>query len=228
MTILSKIKISLETIKEQLSSDDTMVLIESLSEAFIGDPANFFIKISELIKKTKSIPDKIFWKNFCLFLDNKEFDNDFLRRLSERLEESGNKKEYADKIIYSINRIDDSRKARILSNLTQSVVDSEMGFDEYFRLIKLTENMIYSDLILLSEGLKSNKTPDLTDEIYDEFKSNGLITPDENGKERFTPKAVSLVNHGIERGHSPCDVKLERRLDFEFENIDIDFIKEFN
>lgn len=116
------------------------------------------------------------------------------------MEESGNKQENAACIVYTLNRIDDSRKAKYISWLTLSVIDKDFEFDMYFRLIKVIENLVYSDLIYLSENVE-NVIIDSSDAHIDDFLANGLIYSIDGGF-AYTDKSYDLVEYGIRRGHS--------------------------
>ena len=140
----------------------------------------------------------ILWNNFYLFLQEGNFNYDILRRLAERLEESGNKQENATNIVYAINRIDDQRKAKYLSWLTLSLINNDIDFDDYFRLIKAVENLVYADLICLSNNVEKIRI-DLKDAHIDDFLSNGLIYSIDGGY-AYSDKAYNLVEYGIRRG----------------------------
>lgn len=164
----------------------------------------------------------IFWNNFYLFLQEGNFDYDRLRELAARLEESGNKKENANRIIYAINRIDDSRKAKFISWLTLSLIHRQIEFDVYFRLIKKVDNLVYEDLIYLSEQIENVKI-DPEDKHIDEFLSNGLIYSVEGGF-AYSDTAYDLIEYGIQRGHSVRrpDKKIERQVLEAADDIDFD------
>lgn len=135
-----------------------------------------------------------------LFLQEGKFDYDVLRKLAVKLEESGNKKENATSIVYTVNRIDDPRKAKYISWLTLSVIDNDMDFDKYFRLVKAIENFVYADLVYLSENVE-NVTIDSNNSHIDDFLANGMIYRIDGGF-AYTDKAYDLVEYGIKRGHS--------------------------
>ena len=101
------------------------------------------------MKTARSIPDMILWNNLYLFFSEGKFDYNSLGKLAQRLDESGNKNEYATNIIYAINRIDNPQKAKYISWLTLSVIHRLIDFNIYFRLIKTIENLTYNDLYFL-------------------------------------------------------------------------------
>ena len=178
----------LQEIGTELKNNTKTTLLEALINCFIQDSVDFGKNIIELLHQTRSIPDMILWNNFYLFLQEGKFDYDVLRKLAVKLEESGNKKENATSIVYTVNRIDDPRKAKYISWLTLSVIDNDMDFDKYFRLVKAIENFVYADLVYLSENV-------------DDFLANGMIYRIDGGF-AYTDKAYDLVEYGIKRGHS--------------------------
>ena len=134
----------LQEVGKELMGKCERTLLEGLINCFIDNPIDFTKNLIELIHQTKSIPDMILWNNFYLFLQDGNFYYDILRRFAERLEESGNKQENATNIVYAINRIDDQRKAKYLSWLTLSLINNDIDFDDYFRLIKAVEKFDYT------------------------------------------------------------------------------------
>ena len=190
----------LQEIGTELNDKAKVTLLEALINCFVQNPVDFGKNIIELMHQTKSIPDMILWNNFYLFLQEGNFDYDILRKLAVKLEESGNKQENAACIVYTLNRIDDSRKAKYISWLTLSVIDKDFEFDMYFRLIKVIENLVYSDLIYLSENVE-NVIIDSSDAHIDDFLANGLIYSIDGGF-AYTDKSYDLVEYGIRRGHS--------------------------
>lgn len=190
----------LQEIGNELKDKTQGTLLEALINCFIKNPVDFGKNIIELMHQTKSIPDMILWNNFYLFLQEGNFDYDILRKLAVRLGESGNKQENAACIVYTINRVDDPRKAKFISWLTLSLINNEIDFDNYFRLVKTVENLVYADLIYISENVE--KVMIDSDNIHiDDFLANGLIYSIDGGF-AYTDKSYDLVEYGIQRGHN--------------------------
>lgn len=190
----------LQEIGNELKDKTKGTLLEALINCFVQNPVDFGKNVIELMHQTKSIPDMILWNNLYLFLQEGNFDYDLLRKLAVKLEESGNKQENAACIVYTVNRIDDPRKAKFISWLTLSVINEKIDFDNYFRLIKAIENLVYTDLIYLSENVE-NVLIASNDLHIDDFLANGLIYSVDGGF-AYTEKSYDLVEHGIRRGHS--------------------------
>ncbi len=218
----------LQEIGTELKNNTKTTLLEVLINCFVQDSVDFGKNIIELLHQTKSIPDMILWNNFYLFLQEGKFNYDVLRKLAVKLEESGNKIENATSIVYTINRIDDPRKAKYISWLTLSVIDNDMEFDKYFRLVKAVENFVYADLVYLSENVE-NVTIDSNNSHIDDFLANGMIYRIDGGF-AYTDKAYDLVEYGIMRGHSVRrpEEKPERQiLEMATDEDVIDFTKMF-
>ena len=218
----------LQEIGTELKNNTKTTLLEVLINCFVQDSVDFVKNIIELLHQTKSIPDMILWNNFYLFLQEGKFNYDVLRKLAVKLEESGNKIENATSIVYTINRIDDPRKAKYISWLTLSVIDNDMEFDKYFRLVKAVENFVYADLVYLSENVE-NVTIDSNNSHIDDFLANGMIYRIDGGF-AYTDKAYDLVEYGIMRGHSVRrpEEKPERQiLEMATDEDVIDFTKMF-
>ena len=218
----------LQEIGTELKNNTKTTLLEVLINCFVQDSVDFGKNIIELLHQTKSIPHMILWNNFYLFLQEGKFNYDVLRKLAVKLEESGNKIENATSIVYTINRIDDPRKAKYISWLTLSVIDNDMEFDKYFRLVKAVENFVYADLVYLSENVE-NVTIDSNNSHIDDFLANGMIYRIDGGF-AYTDKAYDLVEYGIMRGHSVRrpEEKPERQiLEMATDEDVIDFTKMF-
>ena len=190
----------LQEIGNELKGKTKATILEALVNCFVQNPVDFGKNVVELMHQTKSIPDMILWNNFYLFLQEGNFDYDILRKLAVRLEESGNKQENAACIVYTLNRIDDPRKAKFISWLTLSVINRQIDFDNYFRLVKTIDNLVYADLIYLSENVE-NITIDSNNSHIDDFLANGLIYSIDSGF-AYADKSYDIVEYGIRRGHS--------------------------
>lgn len=212
----------LQEIGTELKNNSKGTFLEALINCFVQNPVDFGKNVIELMHQTKSIPDMILWNNLYLFLQEGNFDYDLLRKLAVKLEESGNKQENAACIVYTVNRIDDPRKARFISWLTLSIINEKIDFDNYFRLIKVIENLVYTDLMYLSENVE-NVLIASNDVHIDDFLANGLIYSVDGGF-AYTDKSYDLVEHGIRRGHSiRRPQKKPVRQVFAVETEDIDF-----
>ena len=189
----------LQVVSAELKDGMEVTPIEVLINGFTS-PVDFGKNVIGLIRQMKSIPDRILWNNLYLFLQEGNFNDEILRKLAARLEESGDKQENAIRIIYTINRIDDPRKAKFISWLTLSVIDQRINFDHYFRLIKAIENLVFADLMYLSRNVENVRIePD--DFHIDEFLANGLIYSI-NGGFAYTDKAYDIIEYGVRRGQS--------------------------
>lgn len=189
----------LQVVSAELRDGMEVTPIEILINGFTS-PVDFGKNVIGLIRQMKSIPDRILWNNLYLFLQEGNFNDEILRKLAARLEESGDRQENAIRIIYTINRIDDPRKAKFISWLTLSVIDQRINFDHYFRLIKTIENLVFADLIYLSNNVENVRIePD--DFHIDEFLANGLIYSI-NGGFAYTDKAYDIIEYGVRRGQN--------------------------
>lgn len=211
----------LQEIGTELRNNTKGTLLEALINCFVQNPVDFGKNVVELMHQTKSIPDMILWNNLYLFLQEGNFDYDLLRKLAAKLEESGNKQENAACIVYTVNRIDDPRKARFISWLTLSVINEKLDFDNYFRLIKAIENLVYNDLLYLSENVEKVKM-DPDNSHIDDFLANGLIYSIDGGF-AYADKSYDLVEYGIRKGHSirrPKKNPVRQILDMATDDID--------
>lgn len=180
-----------------LESEKTTLLNDLIDFIFGGAPDKIKLLI-QAMDKDKRISDLILINNLILFLKEGNFNRDQLRKLSQRLEEHGNKKMYAIAIIKAIDDIESEEMARCLANLTQSIINSQIDTRKYFRLIRLTRQLIGEDLKFLSSNISKEKF--LQHDYLDDYLINGLVKQVDAGYV-YTDNAWDLVEYGILRGH---------------------------
>lgn len=182
-----------EVLKENKST-----ILDLIIDVLFGGSSDKLKLLGDIMLKEGRISDLIFWNNFQMFLKEGNFDVTILRRLSERLEEYGNKKGYGIAIIKAIDDVESDEKARCLANLTQSVINSEITVENYFRIIHTSKQLIREDLDFLSSNI--TKETLLDNEHLDDYLVNGLIREVDGGYV-YTERAWDIVEHGICRGH---------------------------
>ena len=119
----------------QVLSQNKSEILDLIIDVLFGGPSDKLKLLGDILLKDGRVSDLIFWHNFQMFLKEGNFDVAILRKLSERLEEHGNKKGYGIAIIKAIDDVESDEKARCLANLTQSVINSEITVENYFRVI---------------------------------------------------------------------------------------------
>ena len=154
--------------------------------------------LCKLLNEQHSICDMRFLHNYNLFLSEGNFDPKKLRKFSERLEEQGNKEEYAMMVLGVIDSIDSKYKARCIANLTQSVVNDEIDVKKYLRLMHTLKLLIEGDLTYLDRNIQGGTITDI--ENLDDYLTYGIIRP-VNGGYAYTERAHDLIQFGIKRGH---------------------------
>ena len=196
--------------KNYLNQVSKIALLDDVIDIFFGSPTDKMKLIISKAQKAGRIRDLIYWNNFALFLREGNFDNEQLRKLSELLEEHGNKKMYAISIIKAIDDIDSEEKARCLANLTQSLINSEIVIRKYFRLINTTKRLTGDDLAFLSVHISRGKF--LEHEYLDDFLTDGLIRMVDAGYV-YTETAWDLMEFDSLRGHDinrPSEIERSR------------------
>ncbi len=187
----------IEVIEENKST-----ILDMVIDVLFGGPTDKLKMLSEVLLKDGRIGDLIFWNNFIVFLKEGNFDVIKLRKLSEKLEEHGNTKSYGIAIIKAIDDVESEEKARCLANLTQSVINSQVTVENYFRLVHTLKQLIRDDFEFLSENISKAKF--FSNEHLDDYLITGLIREVDGGYV-YTERAWDLVEFGILRGH-----KIER------------------
>ncbi len=182
-----------DTLKQNKST-----ILDLIIDVLFGGPSDKLKLLEDMLINDGRISDLIFWNNFQSFLKEGNFDVTILRKLSERLEEYGNKKGYGIAIIKAIDDVESDEKARCLANLTQSVINSEITVENYFRVIHTSKQLIREDLDFLSRNITKEKF--LDNEHLDDYLVNGLIRQVDGGYV-YTDRAWDIVEFGICRGH---------------------------
>lgn len=163
-----------------------------------GDPISIASCLAKINSETGRISDTIFWDNFKKFLQYGDFSIDKLRKLSEKLEEYGDKNDMAIRIIKMIDDIDSEEIARCLANLSQSVINEEITVNNYFRLIRTLRMLVPEDLAYMGQNVRKET---FTESPYlDDYIVSGIIREVDGGYV-YTERAWELLKYGISRGH---------------------------
>ena len=172
--------------------------LEIVIDALCGGASDRLKQLYKLLCEQHSICDMRFLHNYYLFLNEGKFNPKQLRRFSERLEEQGNKEDYAMMILGVIDSIDSKYKARCIANLTQSVVNDEIDVKKYLRLIHTLKSLIEEDLTYLDRNIQGGTVTNI--ENLDDYLTYGILRP-VNGGYAYTERAHDMVQFGIKRGH---------------------------
>ena len=172
--------------------------MEIVIDALCGGASDRLKQLYKLLCEQHSICDMRFLHNYYLFLNEGKFNPKQLRRFSERLEEQGNKEDYAMMILGVIDSIDSKYKARCIANLTQSVVNDEIDVKKYLRLIHTLKSLIEEDLTYLDRNIQGGTVTNI--ENLDDYLTYGILRPVNRGY-AYTERAHDLVQFGIKRGH---------------------------
>lgn len=173
-------------------------ILDMIIDILFGGTTDKLKLLKKVLMEDGRISDIYFYNNFCMFLKSGKFKKEDLRKLSGILEEFGNKKTHAMMIIKSIDDIESEEKARCLANLTQSVINSEIDINKYFRLMHTLKLLIAEDLKYIDTNI-SGKTL-LSDEHLDDYLIAGIMRPVDGGYV-YTERAHDLMEFGIARGH---------------------------
>lgn len=182
----------------QTLNQNKSTVLDLIIDVLFGGASDKLKLLGDVLLQDGRVSDLIFFNNFQMFLKEGDFDVSILRKLSERLDEHGNKRGYGIAIIKAIDDVESDEKARFLANLTQSVINSEITVENYFRVIHTSKQLIREDLEFLSK--KITKETFLENEHLDDYLVNGLIRQVDGGYV-YTDRAWDIVEFGISRGH---------------------------
>lgn len=173
--------------------------LEVVIDVLFGGTSDRLKLLYKILIEQHSICDMRFLHNFYLFLEEGNFNDSQLRKFSEKLEEVGNKEEYALMILNAIDSIESKCKARCIANITQSVVWNQIDVRKYLRLVHTLKLLIEEDLMYLDRNIRDGIILDV--ENLDDFLTYGILRP-VNGGYTYTERAHDIVEHGLRRGHS--------------------------
>ncbi len=179
--------------------ENKSTILDLIIDILFGGPSDKLKLLGDIMLNEGRVSDLIFWNNFQMFLKEGNFDVTILRKLSEKLEEHGNKKGYGIAIIKAIDDVESDEKARCLANLTQSLINDKITVENYFRAIHTLKQLIRADLDFLSRNI--TKETFLDNEHEDDYLVNGLIRQ-VNGGYVYTNRAWDIVEHGVCKGHN--------------------------
>mgnify|MGYP003216206928 FL=1 len=89
-----------------MSGEITSSALEIVIDVLCGGTSDRLKQLYKALNEQHSICDMRFLHNYYLFLDEGNFNSKQLRRFSERLEEQGNKEDYAMMILGVIDSIE--------------------------------------------------------------------------------------------------------------------------
>lgn len=187
--------------------EEKETILDAIIDVLLGGTSDKLKLVKKCLLDEGRISDILLWNNLSLFLKEGKFDISKLHRLSEMFEEYGNKKTMALTLVKAIDDIDSELKARCLSNLTQSVINSEIDINKYFRLMHATKWLVKEDFEYISRNISGVTL--VGDEHLDDYLTAGIMREVDGGYV-YTERAWDLCQYGILRGHTvdrPMEIK---------------------
>lgn len=181
----------------EVVNDNKGTVLDLIIDFIFGGTSDKLKAVKTVLVEQGRISDVIFWNNFSAFLRNCNYDVSKLRKLSILFEEQGNKRSTALILIKAIDDIDSEEKARCLANLTQSVINSEINVENYFRIFHTLRYLVKEDLNYISKSI--NGATFVQDIHLDDYIIAGIIRQVDGGYV-YTERAYDLVEFGICRG----------------------------
>lgn len=136
------------------NSNETAVILETVTDVS-ADLAKAS-KVITIIKKTASIPDKLFMnkmEKYCRGLI--EIPTDKRKKYAAKVGKSGLNKDSVF-ILGVLNKIEELSKIKILLALFEAKMDELIDEETYRRLMLLVDSTMYSDLLYLKANITDN------------------------------------------------------------------------
>lgn len=184
-----KLLISNEEVKE-VSED----IFEDTIKAILGDPFSVGKILFTIMKFPFFFREQIFWPKMKAFLNGVYTnDDDDKAKLRAKLNENGEERDNACRLIECIDRAETQQKIRYLINATRCLLVEFIDLQTFFRICHVIKNTLEEDLQFLRKNILSE-----SDHEYNPC-TQGLLTAglmyqsviDANGNQRysFTPTA---------------------------------------
>ena len=147
------IAVSNSLISEELKNISEDIIEDTLDTFNYGTLKDIPIVnyVVDSIGVISSIRDKIFFKKLIYFLYNCK-DIDFEKRvkfMEKNFKDDG--KEFGEKIILIIDRLNDINKSVLMANLFRALIYEDIQQEQFFRLCNVISNCYIEDLIYLKE-----------------------------------------------------------------------------
>lgn len=109
-----------------------------------------------LVKSCCDIHSMIFWSKMECFLKGITVIPYEERQKFSKKFANENYKEFVKRLILLVDKIDDDRKAVIMSNLTRALMQELIDINTFFRLQNIVTNIVFEDLIFLTEHIRTH------------------------------------------------------------------------
>lgn len=157
---------------QDLAMDFTEIALDSMLENDIIRDIPIIGAISNIVKTSKNIRDKIFAKKILLLLQSlSECSLDQRKKFSLKIDQNPDEKQkVGEAVIVLLDKIDDMDKPKIIGNIFKAYINEFIDYPEFFKLSSIINKIILQDLILLK-----NSSGNLPMEISENLAFNGLM-----------------------------------------------------
>lgn len=156
--------------------------------------------IKELAENQFSIRDALFFTNFSAYLQGVfYYDENTLKKFSEKLAEDGASNENAKRLIKIIDDVETTKKALYISNLTRACCMDHIDISKFFKLSQCIVRLTDEDLQRLSCDIKKGNA-NIDCDYIDDLRYCGLLI-DIVGGFAFSARAYDLHNYSLDYEH---------------------------
>jgi hypothetical protein len=166
----------------EVAGEVTEAMIDQLLDNGLLKDIPFFGSAVKLLAAGKAIADYFFVKKLIKFLvEIKDIPQSGRIEFAESLEANGHK-EAGEKLLFFLNRLDDTGKATIVGKLLSAAILKQISYQDFLRIIYSVDKMFIGDLNLMNphQSLKETKSStsiiySLTDDIKQHLFQVGLL-----------------------------------------------------
>lgn len=218
------IELAKEIVNNEEIKDASYSILEDSLNAILGNPVSAGKVFLELSNYPFLLREEMFWGKLSSFLNGVYLSDKDCRKLCAKLEESGNQKDNAVRLLQCIDRAESSANIGFLINATRSVLANYICLDEFFRICHAITHTLKEDLMFLKSNIDNIDVPYTwcvqglisTGLMYHRVLDGGEITTDGEVKSSqnysFTPLARLVDQYAVsfddvDRYPNPTDRK---------------------
>ncbi|WP_026932633.1 hypothetical protein [Christiangramia echinicola] len=158
---------------QNLAADFTEIALDTILENEVLKDFPVIGTISNVIKASKNIRDKIFAKKVLLFLQSlNDCSLEQREKFTKQIDQNPKKKQkVGEAVIVLLDRIDDMDKPQIIGNLFKAYINEDINYDDFIKMSSIINKINLKDLILL----KNSASRDIPVDISENLAFNGLM-----------------------------------------------------
>ena len=169
-----------------------------------------------LVKSCCDIPSMIFWSKMECFLKGiAVIPYEERQKFSEKFANE-NYKEFVKRLILLVDKIDDDRKAVIMSNLTRALMQELIDINTFFRLQNIVTNIVFEDLIFLTEHIRTHNlkySVNIISLLNNSLAYQSVISSTSDNEYEISSLGLKLYVYGLDYDEYDKNRDIRERID---------------